>query len=165
MIKHLIFGIFAASSAAAQDLTWTPDATEACLEEGEDQAALEACIGASADICIDTRNGSTTVGMGFCLSRELDFWDARLNAAYQSLMATEKALMEEMADINANVPDTAAALRDMQRAWIPWRDAACAYEYSTWGGGTGGGPANAACLMQITGRQALSLERRVSDTQ
>ena len=46
----------------------------------------------------------------------------------------------------------------MQRAWIGWRDATCDYERAQWGGGTGGGPATVACLMRLTGEQALYLE-------
>jgi uncharacterized protein YecT (DUF1311 family) len=46
------------------------------------------------------------------------------------------------------VPPVAEALRDMQRAWIAYRDASCDYERAQWGGGTGGGPATAGCLMR-----------------
>ena len=50
----------------------------------------------------------------------------------------------------------------MQRAWIAYRDAACAYEASQWGGGTGAGPAATGCMMTLTGRQALALEERLA---
>ena len=50
----------------------------------------------------------------------------------------------------------------MQRAWIAWRDAACLYEVSQWGGGTGGGPAGADCMMRLAGEQALALEDRLA---
>ena len=46
----------------------------------------------------------------------------------------------------------------MQRAWIEYRDATCAYEAAQWGGGTGAGPAFAGCLMRLTAEQALYLE-------
>jgi uncharacterized protein YecT (DUF1311 family) len=49
----------------------------------------------------------------------------------------------------------------MQRAWIGYRDAACDYERAQWGGGSGGGPATAGCLMRLTGEQALALEGRL----
>ena len=49
----------------------------------------------------------------------------------------------------------------MQRAWTAYRDAACAYEVSTWGGATGGGPAGEDCMMRLTARQALVLEDRL----
>ena len=50
----------------------------------------------------------------------------------------------------------------MQRAWIGYRDAACAYEASQWGGGTGAGPAAVGCMMTLTGRQALALEEKLA---
>jgi uncharacterized protein YecT (DUF1311 family) len=53
----------------------------------------------------------------------------------------------------------------MQRAWIGYRDAACAYEESQWGGGTGGGPASVDCAMRLTARQALALEARLAQRQ
>lgn len=143
----------------AQDLTFTPDATLSCL----DADATETCIGRAAQACIETPDGYTTVGMGFCYDAERRFWDDRLNAAYQALLHREAALEAEMTEIGATVPPTVAPLREMQRAWIPFRDAACDYERVQWGGGTGQGPATAACLMQETGRQALRLERRLSE--
>ena len=146
---------------AAQDLAFTPDATEACLATG----GGETCIGLSAQACIDTPDGYTTVGMGYCYAQELDFWDARLNAVYRELRASERAIDDEMTELGIRALPRAPALRDMQRAWIEYRDAACAYEYSQWGGGTGGGPANAACLMHLTAEQALALEARLKDRQ
>ena len=106
----------------------------------------------------NTQGGETTVGMGGCLDREWQYWDARLNAAYQHQMARAKAIDAEMAGLGVTVPRQSDALREMQRAWIPFRDAKCGYEYSQWGGGTGGGPAITACLMAETGEQALYLE-------
>ena len=102
------------------------------------------------------QSGGSTVGMGGCLSKELDWWDARLNAAYGALMKREKADDAEYG--GEGIPAKAPALRAMQRAWIAWRDATCDYERSQWGGGTGGGPATVGCLMRLTGEQALYLE-------
>jgi uncharacterized protein YecT (DUF1311 family) len=137
-----------------------PGATEACLAAAADLAAREACIGRSAEGCIDSDAGATTVGMGFCLGGELEWWDARLNAAYRALLARERAVDAEMAEIGATVPSLADALQAMQRAWIGYRDATCDYERAQWGNGTGAGPAAAACLMTQTGEQALYIENR-----
>jgi uncharacterized protein YecT (DUF1311 family) len=144
--------------AAAQDLPFSAEPTETCLASAP---SPEGCIGLAADACIDTPDGSTTVGMSYCLGRELEYWDGRLNAAYAELLRLEEAQDAEMKEIGASAPPTAEALRAMQRAWIGWRDAACAYERSQWGGGTGGGPATAGCLMRLTGEQALALEDRL----
>lgn len=159
----LPFVLLLSGVALAQDLAFQPDATEDCLSVATDLQSKLACVGKSAEVCIDTPDGYTTVGMGFCYSEEASFWDGRLNAAFASLRAAERDLMAEMSEIGATVPDTVAALRDMQRAWIGYRDASCNYEYSTWGGGTGGGPAIASCLMHETARQALLLEQRMSE--
>ena len=61
------------------------------------------------------------------------------------------------------VPSVAEALRAMQRAWIVFRDAACADERAQWASGTGGAPATAACLLQRTGVRTLELRREDRD--
>ena len=99
--------------------------------------------------------------MGGCLSREADFWDARLNQVYDGLMRAEQAFDAENAAAGLAVAKAADALQGMQRAWIAFRDAACAYEASQWGGGTGAGPATAECLMRTTAEQSLRLETRL----
>ena len=147
----------------AQDLAFDIGATEACLAAADSDAARFDCAGTSAAACARSPDGGTTVGTGFCYGREADYWDARLNAAFAALRSAERAMMDEMAAIGARVPDTVDALRDMQRAWIGYRDASCAYEYATWGGGTGGGPATSACLMRETARQTLKLETRMRE--
>ncbi|MBT8414870.1 MAG: DUF1311 domain-containing protein [Boseongicola sp.] len=151
-----------AGSAGAQELSFTMAPTEVCLADAEGVERLE-CVGAAAEFCMSKPNGDTTVGMGFCLGRELGVWDDRLNAAYARLRRVEWMIMEEAESADLRVPDTVTALRDMQRAWMQYRDATCTYEFSTWGGGTGGGPANTACLLDLTARQALMLEDRLED--
>jgi uncharacterized protein YecT (DUF1311 family) len=155
-----------AGPATAQAIPFAPEATEGCLVAATAAAAgldgQKACVGQSADACIDTPDGYTTVGMGFCFGAERDWWDARLNAAYGALMDMEKAAEAELKELGSAAPSPAVALRDMQRVWIAWRDAACDYEVSQWGGGTGGGPAWSQCTMQMTGEQALALEERLA---
>lgn len=159
MRRFLICGlILAAAPASAQELAFDPAFTLDCLAGG----GGEACIGRAAEACTLAPDGYTTVGMGFCYGAEWELWDARLNAAYDQVMEMEESLDAEMAEIGATVPKTAPALRDMQRAWIVFRDAACDYERAQWGGGTGQGPATAACLMTETARQTLRLEARLA---
>lgn len=161
MIPAVIAALLA-GPALAQDIPFSPEATESCLASAGDLAARQACVGASAEACINTPDGYTTVGMGFCYGAERDWWDTRLNAAYGALMEMETAVEAELKALGSAAPSPAVALRDMQRAWIGWRDAACDYEVSQWGGGTGGGPAWSQCTMQLTGQQALSLEDRLA---
>ena len=154
-------GILAAAAASAQAVPFSIDPTEACLAGASDVAGREACVGASAEACIDTPDGVTTASMGFCLGAERDYWDGRLNGAYQALLAIEDTAAAELSELGSAAPSPAEALRAMERAWTAFRDAACAYEVSTWGGGTGGGPAGADCMMRLTARQALVLEGRL----
>mgnify|MGYP001812825585 FL=1 len=159
-MKSILVGILLASPAVAQDVSFSISGTEACLAGAVGVERL-VCIGVSANACMETTDGSSTVGMGFCLGRELGFWDARLNATYRTLRHVERDLMAEATKLELRVPDSEAALRDMQRSWMGFRDSVCAYEFSTWGGGSGGGPASAACLMELTAQQSLMLEDRL----
>ncbi len=148
------------SLAAAQDMVFDPAPTEACLAAGTADPA--SCIGHAADACmLENPQGETTMGMGFCLSREWEWWEARLDAAYAELRGIHADGDASLAAEGVTAPSVAAALEAMQQAWIAYRDAACAYESALWSGGTGAGPATAACFMQMTGVRALELEGRI----
>ncbi|MEX0283535.1 MAG: lysozyme inhibitor LprI family protein [Paracoccaceae bacterium] len=148
-----------ASTVVAQDLVYSDAATESCVYAQETLAGQRTCIGRSANACMAANDlGSTTVGMGGCLSFELDYWDERLNASYKILLRKAKAVDAEMAELGSSAESLAESLLAAQRAWIPWRDSTCDFERAQWGGGTGGGPATYACLMRLTGEQALYLE-------
>ena len=111
------------------------------------------CIGIAAGACMGT--DETTVGMGYCLEQEWMYWDDQLNAVYKAAKAEAAATDRDMAP-PLNVQEQ--SLKEMQRAWIAFRDARCNWEATLWMGGTGSGPAQLACLMQETGRQALTLQ-------
>ena len=149
-------------AAFAQDIRFTPEATETCLSSEEGGHRIS-CPGLSAEACINaTSDAYTTVGMSACFHLERDYWDARLNAAYGRLMANETAIDADAKTYGYSAPPRAEPLRDMQRAWIAYRDAACGYIAATWGGGTGTGPAYAECLMRRTAEQTLLLEDRLA---
>lgn len=156
--------VLAAPAQAQPDLPFSPAQTEACLARTEG-LLREVCVGLSAAACIDTPDGYTTVGMSICLGRERDYWDGRLNDAYRALVDADSRVDAEMKDLGSAAEPMVPALREMQRAWIAFRDASCFYEYTQWGGGTGSGPASAECAMRMTARQALALEDRLAGKQ
>lgn len=144
------------AAVQAQELFFNPAPIIECMARAGDQSTRHACIGLGAEACMRaTPGGDTTIGMSGCFDAELQWWDDMLNFTYQELMREAGAMDAEAPDY---APEQAPALRDMQRAWITFRDAKCSYERSQWGGGTGGGPATAACLMQETAEQVLYLE-------
>ena len=156
-IFSLIFAL--PQAGVAQDLVFSPAPTVQCLRDARDLAGREACIGAAANACMDnTPGGYSTYGMGGCLDRELTWWDDELNRIYGPLrQAMRERDREEAEYSDGAAPSIELALRDMQRAWIDFRDRKCEYEASQWGTGTGRGPAFLGCLMVETGRQVLYL--------
>jgi uncharacterized protein YecT (DUF1311 family) len=158
MIAAMLVAIGFGGVAGAQDLRYSDDATVECVNRAGSLLEQRACVGASANVCINaTPDGQTTYGMGGCLDQELSFWDGILNINYQNARKRAKEVDREMKALGTNQPSLDQTLRDMQRAWIPYRDATCDFERGLWGGGTGGGPATLSCLLRLTGEQALYL--------
>jgi uncharacterized protein YecT (DUF1311 family) len=150
--------VMAAPAAAQEPPAFDAAPVDACLAEntGED-ARPESCIGLAANACMEEPGGYSTVGMGYCLTQELDHWDGLLNAAYAEVMASAREADAELAELGSAAEKQEPALREMQRRWIAYRDAACVYERTLWGGGTGGSTGAAQCLLDLTARQALWL--------
>ncbi|WP_305968380.1 MULTISPECIES: lysozyme inhibitor LprI family protein [unclassified Mameliella] len=157
-MKFIAFAIVAAglsTPAAAQDLVFSQRATESCLGSG---AEFRSCIGLAAEACVED-NGYATMVLSGCYARELDWWDARLNDSYAFAIRYAKQADIENAGFG---PSQEEALREMQRAWITYRDAKCAYARSHWGGGTGAGPAGVECLLRETAEQTWYIESMVT---
>lgn len=142
-----------AMPALAQDrLHYDPEIATACLNIHEGEAQI-ACIGIASARCMD----SSTAGMSECLAQETDQWDGMLNKSYQILLTAAEAADAEMKQLEISAPPSAPLLREMQRSWVAYRDAACAYAAAQFQGGTAAGPAAQACAMRLTGMQALRL--------
>lgn len=157
MIRILAVSVVMAGPAAAQELNFDIADTQMCLEAGRDIPDFDAndCVGVSAQACMETTPGGfSTAAMVGCIAEELDFWDAQLNHHYREARAQAR---EMDAENGAYAPSQEEALRDMQRAWIAFRDAKCGYARSQWGGGTGAGPAGVSCLLHETADQARYL--------
>lgn len=159
MRPALILSLLAAGPALAQEVSFDPAGTAACVAGVSTLPERRACIGVSAEACMESApSGFTTVGMSTCTAAELEYWDGRLNAAYQARRAEARDVDAENVAIGASGPSLSEALLAAQRAWIPWRDATCAFERAQWGAGTGAGPAGLSCLLHMTAEQALYLE-------
>jgi len=140
------------------------DETDACVREahatspGLSNHGVLDCVGRAAAACMMIPGGDTTVGMMECLEGELEYWDARLDAAYAGRIGIARAQDAEMLESGSPVVSIEESLRAMQQAWMSFRDASCRYEQAQWRGGTGGMPATMACHLHETARQVLKLE-------
>lgn len=161
IIGLLAFGAPAAAFAQSGDFLFEPQRIEACLA-GKKGIERLSCAGEAANHCMEANEGGgSTVGMGACLDKEHAWWDARLNDAYGEISDRERADDEEADAGGWSAPRKLPALKEMQRAWIKYRDTLCEHEAVQWGGGTGAGPAYLSCLMSETARQYFVLADRL----
>ncbi|KPQ06545.1 MAG: hypothetical protein HLUCCA12_09685 [Rhodobacteraceae bacterium HLUCCA12] len=147
--------------AVAEGLKFSPRSVESCLDQG----GWRDCIGAAANACMEaTEGGYATPVIAGCLSAEHEWWDSELNARYSELQDRARDIDAEPAiEGMPPRPSEAEALREMQRAWIAYRDATCRYEELQWWGGTGASGAYIGCLMRLTGEQALTLRSYLAE--
>jgi uncharacterized protein YecT (DUF1311 family) len=125
---------------------------EKCIaDKKKDNQKVERCIGVIADACLEKSEDPSTYGMVNCSTREYDVWEDRLNRTYKKLMST----LEGKPKIR---------LRDIERAWIAYRDKKCDF-YQREEDGTSIIPVNAYCIMEETGRQSLFLDEILGDNQ
>ncbi len=103
---------------------------------------------------IDCSNPQVQLEMTFCAQQLWKASDADLNDAY-------KAAQVAMKEIDADLPDAekgaATSLRDGQRAWIAYRDAACAAEGYLSHGGSIEPMVVAYCLARVTKTRAQEI--------
>ncbi|MCW2307223.1 lysozyme inhibitor LprI family protein [Rhodobium gokarnense] len=152
-----LFLFFAANVAvAASDDPAEPSpedhqAVQECLEASRGAETLKIaadCIGVVANPCLDVPDNQTTYGMASCLQREERIWDSLLNDWYGSARQYLSAELKRQ-------------FRDVQRAWIAWRDAKCGFEHAKYEGGTLGTVTGASCMLETTGARALELRSLV----
>lgn len=96
---------------------------------------------------VDCATAETTAEMSWCASLDFDAADAYLNEAYGAAMETAQAYDG----------DQEGLLRDAQRAWIAFRDAACSAEGSLYEGGTAQPMMGTICLTRLTDARAEDL--------
>ncbi len=92
--------------------------------------------------CMDGAN--TTADMVSCNVKEAKVQDTRLNKAYKTALAAQEGTRKQQ-------------LQDLQRLWIKYRDANCAFAGSATGG-TIDQVNGTACVLDMTQTRAQELE-------
>ncbi len=103
---------------------------------------------------VDCANAQAQVEMTYCAEQDWIRADAELNDAYKAAMAVMKSVDDglEPADRGA-----VGNLRDAQRAWITFRDAACAAEGYQMNGGTAEPMVIYGCRARLTAERTTNL--------
>jgi uncharacterized protein YecT (DUF1311 family) len=123
-------------------------AIRACVDkypDDIDQAERKCIFAIVADPCTMTPANQTTAATTECYNRERKIWDDLLNENF-------RVLRDDLDDGQKN------KLRDMQRAWIAYRDTTCGF-YHDKIRGTMATPMAAACVARETARRALLLKQ------
>jgi len=124
----------------AAEIKLVRDCAAAHRDDGEGEA--KCAFKLVADPCVD--KAESNVGTAECYRTETAIWDALLNDNYKQLMAA----LDDKADQDK--------LKEMQRAWIAYRDTTCDfYWYKIHG--TMAVPMSSACRLRETARRALLL--------
>ena len=142
------------------DQKTSPEAYLEAVAQSKPKFASENCIGIVSDACLETDTGGT-IGMMACYGRESEVWDARLNASYRVQTDASSKKVDDLT--KARDEAEVKHLREVQTAWIPWRDATCEVVYAN-GAPLYGEDAKVEgvyCNMVLTARQALSLEGKM----
>jgi len=150
-----------AASASEELVARYGAALNQCYDQADGAGAREKCIGATADPCITGEaDGESTLGMTQCLYSEAEVWDGLLNTEYRATMAWAKMMDQDDAQDFPEYANRAKALRAAQRAWIPFRDAECGFDYAVWGAGSMRNIAIAGCLMRLTADRTIELRAK-----
>lgn len=142
------FGLFATNALAGPGGDPPKPAVKAAIEKclaAKEKAnkPLEECIGTAADACLGKGENLSAHDMIDCHGEEADVWDERLSHDYRALMKITKSPDKER-------------MRDLERAWVDFRDKKCAYRQMQ-GEGMAGMIQNIHCYKVETARQALFL--------
>lgn len=111
---------------------------------------------AQQDPDIDCDNATVQMELTYCAEKDWQAADAKLNTAYSAAM---KAMREMDADLPADLKGAAEALKEAQRAWIPYRDKACAAAGFLARGGSMEPMLIYSCLAQLTADRTQELEQ------
>lgn len=127
--------------ASASETRLIRDCAAQHVEDGEGEGACAFRL--VADPCVE-KDGSN-LGTANCYRMEEAIWDQLLNENYKSLMDS----IEDRQDQDK--------LKDMQRAWLAYRDTTCDFYWHKIHGSMAV-PMSAACRLRETARRALLLK-------
>lgn len=148
LIAFLALAAFAGATSShaqnrqptAAEIKLVRDCAEAHREDGEGE---EKCaFRLVGDPC--TEKNDSNLGRADCFRIETVIWDALLNDNYKQVMAE----LDEKSDQDK--------LKEMQRAWIAYRDTTCNFYWYKIHGSMSV-PMTAACQLRETARRALLL--------
>ena len=108
-------------------------------------AVAGAMLSAGAGAAVDCRNAMTQADMNQCAALDLERENARINASYNAYRRTL-------------APEAQAQLKEVQLAWIRFRDLACRFESGSSAGGSVNSMAMGRCLQAKTRQRALEIE-------
>ncbi|AKS46621.1 Uncharacterized conserved protein YecT, DUF1311 family [Octadecabacter temperatus] len=156
-MKHLLSVLLIALAApsAAQDFNIDPHLIDRCLAINDETPMR--CVGRQADVCAQRNGGGADMVISACLAAEAEVWDGFLNNSYARVL--EHAKTHEGMDVGYEQGQLTDAVRDMQRAWIAYRDATCGHALArAMPFGSGAGPAANECQLRETARQVFQLQ-------
>lgn len=110
---------------------------------------------AQQDPDIDCDNAVVQMELTYCAEKEWEAADAKLNTAYSAAM---KSMREMDAELSADLEGAAETLKEAQRAWIPYRDKACAAAGFLARGGSMEPMLIYSCLAELTEQRTQQLE-------
>ncbi|HZS39058.1 MAG TPA: lysozyme inhibitor LprI family protein [Polyangia bacterium] len=142
-----IVAVLAAAAAADEKPPAAESAAvKSCLAELEKtrKGTYQDCVGKAVALCLD---GPETMAVFDCQIHETAIWDELLNARYRELSRLlPKPVFDE--------------LREVQRAWVKYRDAKCTFNQSLPDvGETGRDKMEHGCRLDETARRANELEQ------
>ncbi|MBP0596798.1 DUF1311 domain-containing protein [Herbaspirillum sp. LeCh32-8] len=99
----------------------------------------------SAAFALDCNKAVTQAEMNGCVAQDLNQADAELNQTYLAYRAKLRPTQQNQ-------------IRDVQLAWIKYRDLSCRFESSNVAGGSAAGMALQTCLAEKTRQRAQELK-------
>ncbi len=161
-MRWVLLGLLVGLPAVASDLEYETatygGVFDACYTAAETREDRQACVGQMSEACMEGEEGGySTLGMSSCTRAETIMWDGALNAEYKSTMAAMKAADKDEAEYFPGYAKRVESLRDVQRAWIPFRDASCSFAYALWGSGSMRNTEYAGCMLEMTSQRTIEL--------